>query len=87
MFYTFLESCFRFSSLVFRVHALVSCITYDLFVKTTLNSVTLAFQETGDKKKKPALWYFLKNEKTAFKLVVKLIQQNFFHQIDLHTVV
>ena len=27
----------------------------------------------------------LKNEKTAFKLVVKLIQQNFFHQIDLAT--
>ena len=25
------------------------------------------------------------NEKTAFKLVVKLIQQNFFHQIDLAT--
>ena len=29
---------------------------------------------------------FLKNEKTAFKLVVKLIRQNFFRQIDLHTV-
>ena len=86
MFYTFLESCFRFSNLVFRVHALVSCIIYDLCVKTTLNSVTLVFQETGDKKK-PALWCFLKNEKTAFKLVVKLIRQNFFHQIDLHTVV
>ena len=30
----------------------------------------------------------LKNEKTAFKLVVYLlIQQNFFHQVDLDTVV
>ena len=54
-FYRFALPVFVFFSLFFLLHFHAPALYNDLCVKTTLNLVTLVFQETGDKTKKPSV--------------------------------